>query len=316
MADQSLSSVWRRVGARLLTYTPIAAVLLAFLSLLAMDPAALNGLEPQWPGIGISLLLLCIVFAARALIWRQLTGVFGYPTSVLVAMIASNRSLPLKYIPGKFWVVLGRAGYVHRATAYPLLPLSALSLFLQFLTVMVGLLLGMVGLTWLYFPIMVPGELAACLGLFLFFGASRRVPAAVLRPMPAGGLRNFLAAASLPPLTGIITAVVAQWLLLGCAYVLFFMSCSVDVPLIALLLQPAANAAGIAAVFAPGGIGIREGVATAYLVQIGVTLPLALALGIAARLWFFAAEILMFVLSYLAGTLRSTISIAPGDSAD
>ena len=289
----------RQVGYKLLRYAPLAALTIALLSLLALDSEALRVLEPRWTVLGVSLLLLCSVFALRGLIWGRLLRRFGFGVSVSLALASANRSLLLKYLPGKIWVMLGRAGYVHAATRYPLLPMSAVSLLLQLLTVTVGALIGLIGLMLLCCKTLSLPAILLSAGFLWYLARPRTLPARMVRRLPNSRLRVFLQGAPLPAIADIVIAVAGQWLLMGVAYWLFFAGCSVDVSWLAALLQPGANATGIVAVFAPGGIGIREGAATAYLVQLGVSLPLALAIGLAARVWFMLAEFLMFAMSYL-----------------
>ena len=64
-----------------------------------------------------------------------------------------------------------------------------------------------------------------------------------------------------------------------------------------ILLQPLANSAGVLAVVAPGGLGVREGVSLYFLREMDIALPTAAALAILARIWFLIAEILLYLTS-------------------
>jgi len=48
---------------------------------------------------------------------------------------------------------------------------------------------------------------------------------------------------------------------------------------------------------ASGGIGVREGIITAYLVMSGVELELATTISVLSRIWFVLGEIFIFMLA-------------------
>ena len=57
---------------------------------------------------------------------------------------------------------------------------------------------------------------------------------------------------------------------------------------------------GVFAAFAPGGIGVREGVMVGYLALAGIPPHAAAAISIAARIWFILGELFMFVVGLAA----------------
>jgi uncharacterized membrane protein YbhN (UPF0104 family) len=58
-----------------------------------------------------------------------------------------------------------------------------------------------------------------------------------------------------------------------------------------------AGSIGIMAVFAPGGLGVREGILTGFLTLAGVDLPVATTIAVTSRLWFLAGELFIFLLA-------------------
>jgi uncharacterized membrane protein YbhN (UPF0104 family) len=56
---------------------------------------------------------------------------------------------------------------------------------------------------------------------------------------------------------------------------------------------------GVLAIIMPGGIGVREGIITAYLVMSGVELELATTISVLSRLWFVLGEIFIFLLAFI-----------------
>jgi uncharacterized membrane protein YbhN (UPF0104 family) len=57
-----------------------------------------------------------------------------------------------------------------------------------------------------------------------------------------------------------------------------------------LLLQPLANNTGIISTFAPGGLGVKEGVMIGYLAKVVIPLAEATSISLASRMWFFTAK--------------------------
>jgi uncharacterized membrane protein YbhN (UPF0104 family) len=56
---------------------------------------------------------------------------------------------------------------------------------------------------------------------------------------------------------------------------------------------------GILSVFAPGGLGVREGVLTAFLGLAGLAVQEATTIAVASRLWFLVGEVFIFLLALL-----------------
>lgn len=63
---------------------------------------------------------------------------------------------------------------------------------------------------------------------------------------------------------------------------------------------------GVLAIFMPGGIGVREGIITAYLVMSGVELELAATISVLSRIWFVLGEIFIFLLALVLNLRKKT----------
>ena len=292
-----------------LAYLPFAAVLLAFVGFFSYSNQNFS-----LPQVNIALLLLSfitllLVFLFRVLLWQALLQRAGYTVSFPLACLALCRSLVLKYLPGKIWGVLGRAGYIHQYADLPLLPLSILASVYQLLSGLFGLLVGLLGLILFALPLGFLGIwLVVLVGILWWLATPRSIPESWIKMLPGQWLKTIVSETKeMPALIGIAVGIFLQWLLLGLAYLLFFAAWVDTFMLPLILLQPLAHFAGIAAFFTPGGLGVREGVTAFYLVELGIASPLALALGILSRFWFFAAELLLFAASFLVRNLQKTI---------
>jgi hypothetical protein len=95
------------------------------------------------------------------------------------------------------------------------------------------------------------------------------------------------------------------WLLWGGGFFLLCAGLSDQMfPFSTLFCFPLATTLGILILFAPGGLGIREGVIVGYLTLLGIALPEAITLSAASRLWFLIGEFFVFVAGYLSARVR------------
>jgi len=68
---------------------------------------------------------------------------------------------------------------------------------------------------------------------------------------------------------------------------------------------PLACTLGVLAIVMPGGLGVREGVLTGYLVLAGIPVADATTVAVASRLWFLIGELFMFTAGVVANRLET-----------
>ena len=205
------------------------------------------------------------------------------------------------YVPGKVWLIVGRAGYIAARRGYPLPKVSVVSLHAQLIALWAGLLLGAlaafaVGGVRLWGPLM----------LLLWLGLTLTVFSRSVHGLVAG-LAGKLAGRHVSiPLLSFASAVRAvvwallAWALWSIAFYLFLLSLGmVGISPVDGLAFPLAATLGVVAVVAPGGLGAREGVLVAYLVLAGQSGADATTVAVAARLWFLAGELVLFATGWL-----------------
>jgi len=83
-------------------------------------------------------------------------------------------------------------------------------------------------------------------------------------------------------------------------YILVLSLTATDIPWTVGFGFPLASTLGIMAVIAPGGLGAREGVIVGYLTFVGIPVAEATTIAVASRLWFFAGEIFIFIIGWIA----------------
>jgi hypothetical protein len=254
------------------------------------------------PALLASLAFLAAGFLAGPLAWRAILSKSGYPTSVNECTASMGLSIFGKYIPGKLWVVLGRAAYVADRRGFPLTAVSTVSLNDQFLALWVGLVLGGAGLLWtggleLYGGLVLLSWLLLSVLIFSpwLHRIAERLLGAVLRTdvkLPALGLR---------PAMQVLPWFLCCWLSWSVGFYLLARALvrGEAGPAIGLMF-PLAVTMGIMAVLVPGGLGVREGVLAACLVMADLEVAQATTVALASRLWFVCGEVGLFGLGLLA----------------
>ena len=253
--------------------------------------------KPDFFLLSMSMILLFCVFCLRGILWHRILLKFNINVSIRDALDSQFRTILLKYIPGKFWILLGKANIISNH-GHSLKLCSLIALFLQLLMVLSGFAVGVVGLIFSGFfeiaSVLLYAAFFVCLGILVCISKGGRVPSLILKIFPER-ISSSLSARKLPSLLFFSAICVIQWLILGVAYVLFFYSIGFDAGYYPSLLQPLANNIGIIATFAPGGLGVREGVMIGYLYIAGLSVSGAATVSIAARIWFFFGECIIFI---------------------
>ena len=247
----------------------------------------------------LSLGLLFLGFFADAIAWHRTVVISGNPSISLSHAISSmGLSVFGKYIPGKFWVVLGRAGFLIEQYGLNKKDTAALSLNAQFISLWVGLLLGGIGI------LLIGDEkwygtgglvLWAFLTILLFSHLPHQFFRHALKTL-------FKKDISLPFLTiksiiGVIPWYLINWLLWIASFYFFTDALTItDVNMLTGFTFAIGATLGILVLFAPGGIGVREGVLFVFLVSCGLAAPEATTVAVSSRLWFLVGELFVFLL--------------------
>ena len=97
----------------------------------------------------ISLIILFSGFIISTISWKHILNELDYNVTFSTCVAGVGMSIFGKYIPGKFWMIMGQAAYIASQFDYSLGTLSLISLKTQFISLWLGLLLGMTGLLFL-----------------------------------------------------------------------------------------------------------------------------------------------------------------------
>jgi len=265
----------------------------------------------SWTRLTLAVLLCGVGTVAGSVTWRSAVQQVGVRVTHSVCIAAVGLSIFGKYVPGKLWANIGRAGYTARMTHTSFSELFGTSLSLQIVTVWSGLGIGLLGLAFTggtqpLFFLSIGAWLV--LGAVLVFSPSEPF---LLRI--ASRLGVSLPQLKLLRISHIIRVLPWQLLTWGAWALGFYLLVeslqSDPMPWSVALAFPLAASLGIVAIFFPGGLGVREGVLAGCLTLHGMGLCEAAGVAVAARLWFIVGEVFIFgcglVAHYVSNTNQS-----------
>ena len=254
-----------------------------------------------------SILLLGAGFITQTLAWWQVLRRTGHATGVPACVASMGLTVFNKYVPGKIWIVVGRAAYLAQRLDRPLGSMTALSLTDQILSLWAGLTIGAVGA-------LLVGGLGSFGGLLLlsWVVVSLLLFVPSLHALAEWAARTVLRRPVAIPRVDLAAALavlpwfLATWLFWAAGFSLLCSALS-PAPVSAGigLGFPLATTLAVMAVIAPAGLGVREGILASYLVLAGLAPATATALAVAARFWFLLGEVLLFVSGTVADRLAT-----------
>ncbi|MDA3879303.1 MAG: lysylphosphatidylglycerol synthase domain-containing protein [Prolixibacteraceae bacterium] len=244
-----------------------------------------------------SIILLWGGFYASTLSWRIALKQHGFIISRKLAVHSHGISVFAKYIPGKLWVIIGRAS-VAAKEKYSVKVFSTISLKEQLVYLFVGLLISLIGLVFVdinpYFLLIVLATVLG-LGLFLFSEKIYRFALSLFQrifrkelDVPFVGIKELM---------HIGLATFTYWTFWSIGFFLLCKSISPEISIVAAFAFPLSVSYGLLAVFIPGGIGVREGIIVLVLTSLGVEAQLSVTISVVSRLWFITGEIFIFLLA-------------------
>jgi len=253
------------------------------------------------PAILVSFIFLFLGFIIGAVAWKKILKKLNYHVDLNECLAGTGLSIFGKYIPGKIWIVMGRAAYIAERSDYSLGKLSAISLNAQFIDLWIGLILGTIGIffiggfhVWGFLTLFMLLGLTAVIFSKVVHNATERILHTVLR-------KDI----KIPRLTIKATLAVIPWFVLSWFfwslgfYALFLSLCSINVEWSIGLGFPLAGTLGIMALITPGGLVAREGVMVGFLNLAGIPVVEATTIAVASRLWFLAGEVFIFIVGLI-----------------
>jgi uncharacterized membrane protein YbhN (UPF0104 family) len=248
-----------------------------------------------------SFIFLFSGFVTNAISWNKVLRESNYHVELSTCISGVGLSIFGKYIPGKIWMVMGRAAYIAERNYHSIGKLSAISLNAQFIALWIGLIFGVTGL-FLLGGLHLWGWLILCLWVVLTVVIFCKPAHAKAERAIGFFLRKTI---TLPRLTVKSTFLVMPWFVLYWAfwsigfYMLVISLIKLDVPWSVGFAFPLAGTLGIMTLISPGGLGTREAVLVGYLTLAGIPVLEATTIAVASRLWFLGGEAFIFIVGWI-----------------
>jgi uncharacterized membrane protein YbhN (UPF0104 family) len=249
----------------------------------------------------LSIIVLFAGFFLYGYSWQLFLKSYGYPVSVKDGFISIGLFNLAKYIPGKVWLVLGSANYITKRYDYPSKKLMLISLNYQLLSIWIALVLGSIGMLLIdgfkIWGVLVLG-LWIALTLAIFFPEFHKIFQNVYNKVFKKNYEIPIISRKL--LFKLLFPFSLPWIFWSLGFYLFMVAINFTyINFVTALSFPLASALGILAIISPGGLGVREGILTAYLTLAGFELTFATTIAFSSRLWYLIGEVLTFITSYI-----------------
>jgi len=245
----------------------------------------------------VSVLLLFAGFVFAAISWKVALKLHNVTASIKETIYSQGIVGFTKYIPGRVWTILGRAAILKNEDR-ELKRLSFISFKEQLVYLCLGFFISI-------YPVLKTDKikeyawiiiiLTGLLFLLLFSSSLQRLFEKVWN-------RIFKKPISLPKisikefaqLSGVI---IIWWFFWIGGFYFLLISVTGFVPFYYAFAFPLSVVLGLVSIIFPGGIGVREGAITLFLVSNGISADISVTISILARIWFLAGEFFAFFLA-------------------
>lgn len=242
----------------------------------------------SWGAASVSFVLILSGMVTQCLVWHLSVRATGNITTLRDSFTAYSLTIWAKYVPGKIWSIVGRAGVLARITGVSLKMAVVASTGAQAVMIGAGLIMAApilveqwtdIGTGALPF-LLVVGAIVSLVVAYLYIG--RRIG-------DSHGRYLYLIPASL--------CAVSTWIIWGSAFSFLILASGYPQDmLVDTTIFAGATTLGIITFVTPGGLGVREGAISALLVLNGMAWGDAVVLSLAARIWFLIGEVVMSIL--------------------
>jgi hypothetical protein len=249
----------------------------------------------------LSIIFLFTGFIFNCVSWKKVINKSDLKVNFKNSIASVGLSIFGKYIPGKIWTIIGKAGYISEKYNYSFKKISSLSLNAQFITLWIGLILGEIGL-FLLKGLKIWESIILVIWLFLtiiiFTDKTHKFTEKIIN-------KFFNKKIDIPRLKFYNVLKVLPWFLLYWIFwclSFYFLTKSMtgnNVSLNVGLGFALAGTLGVLAIIVPGGIGVREGILLSYLTLAGLNIQEATTISVVSRLWFLTGEFFIFILAVI-----------------
>lgn len=259
----------------------------------------------------ISIVFLWAGFYLSTLSWWFILRKHHYRISTKTALVSQGLSVFAKYIPGKVWVILGRAAKAADGK-YPVKEFSYISLKEQILYLWAGLLIGNVPL-FVYKEVDIFSVGVSILFIVIsFITFSDKFRVFVIWTVK----RIFKKELEIPKISfknnlSVLAYIFLYWSVWILSFYFLSKSLYNQTTFEIGFIFPLGVSVGLLAVIVPGGIGVREGIMVTFMVLAGIPLEIASTVSVISRLWFITGELFIFLSAVLVRNFHKRKEVVP-----
>lgn len=289
-------------------------ILFLIIFLFANDQLNFNVLNFRISYLIISYLILPLPLLLGVYKWFYSLKQYKVDVPIRIAAASHGLSTFSKYIPGRIWTTISRSAYVANY-GYHLVLTSFISVRVQIIHILVGLLVGMIPLILLEIDLIIRMSLFVGIVIILFLLANRKIQTALYR------LINKITNKSEndneyeiehKDSWVIILINLIQWALHSVSYY-FFVKSIFDIKDIRLgFAFPLSVNIGLLSLIAPGGIGVRESAIVGYFLLFDIPPSTSTTISILSRFWFLIGELFIFLVGLTAKIISRKIEQQAG----
>lgn len=251
--------------------------------------------------VALGLVSLVLGNVMQSLCWKNTLEDQNIKVSRSQAIVSQGLSVFMKYMPGKIMTIVGRSAYVSKVTDSDAVECSISSFRAQIIELIFGVVIGVM----VFFFIEVDPMLLVLSGAMLVGFVALLVFLKQFLKLFIFLAKKFGKTLSFQPFSvkfslKKVFLFCLHWAFWGGGFFLLAKSLVPTAPFYLIFAFPLATVLGVAAIFAPGGVGVRESTLVLLLSLAGVEVGIATTLAVFSRLWFLAGDLTIFsVASFL-----------------
>jgi len=283
------------------------AIIFLIVVLIRFDFVKLKNISinPYWAAL--ALIVLFISYLVSPMAWKVILSKHKIKISYREAYVAEGMPIFAKYLPGKFMVLIGRAGFVS-LKGHPLTQTSVISFKSQMISLISNLLFGSVSFLFINHIRVVMLPWMALLTIIIVILYVKPVYHFTIRLIH----KIFKSKAPIPYLALSESLMVFIWyivldILWGLGFMLLCLSAGIEISLVFIPVFSLATSVSIMAFLFPGGLGVREGVLVYFLYKWGIPVEQATIAALLSRLWFLSGEIYFFSSAFILKKITKTL---------
>ncbi len=288
-----------KTAIKIFIYGSIIALLIYLYNI---DYLVLKDLNIDYLTLSYSFIFLFLGFIFSSFSWKVALKLHGVDISIRQAIFSHGLPVFTKYIPGRIWTIIGRAALIDNKSS-DIKFRSLISLKEQLIYLILGFLISI-------YPILKTERIKdysiiiiiiTIVGFFILMSKSVQLRfentwnKIVKRniKIPVINKKEFFI---------LLWNILFYWILWSVGFNLLLKSLLGDIPFYYSFAFPLSVSLGLISIIFPGGIGIREGIISLFLISNNISPDIAVSIAIVSRLWFLVGEVFIFI---FATTIRN-----------